>query len=81
MPSRRIRLLAISAGVLLFAFSEACSGSTSPVVLTADMPLHLEDHLDAATFTEAAATDSPKTELRKPVEWRFDQPRSLGYIR
>jgi hypothetical protein len=44
-------------------------------VLTAEMPLHLEDHLEAATFTEVAGADVPAASLTAPVEWRFDQPQ------
>ena len=36
----------------------SCSGSPSDsVVLTAEMPLHLEDHLDAATIEDAGADE------------------------
>ncbi len=45
--------------------------STS-VVLTADLPLHLEDHLDAATIE---GSEVP-TDVPEPVEWRFDEPQS-----
>ena len=41
------------------------------VILIADLPLHLEDHLDAATIEGSEiATDVPET-----VEWRFDEPQ------
>jgi arylsulfatase A-like enzyme len=42
-----------------------------PPPLTADMPLHLEDHLDAATVV---GSEVPAESLA-PVEWRFDEPR------
>ncbi|HEX9582743.1 MAG TPA: sulfatase-like hydrolase/transferase, partial [Gemmatimonadales bacterium] len=35
------------------------------------MPLHLEDHLDAATITGSEVPANPP----QPVEWRFDQPQ------
>jgi len=41
------------------------------VVLTADVPLHLEDHLDAATIEGSEVpADAPQA-----VEWRFDEPQ------
>ncbi len=49
-----------------------CSGSPSDsVVLTAKMPLHLEEHLDAATVV---GSDVP-ADVPAPVEWRFDEPQ------
>ncbi|MEE8519344.1 MAG: sulfatase [Dehalococcoidia bacterium] len=50
----------------------SCSGSPSDsVVLTADMPLHLEEHLDVATIE---GSEVP-TDLPEPMEWRFDEPQ------
>ncbi len=63
MNTPRIITLALIAG----AFSVGCN---SQPVLTADMPLHLEEHLDAATIT---GSDLPP--IRKTVEWSFDQPQ------
>jgi hypothetical protein len=45
----------------------ACARSPQQVVLTAEMPLHLEDHLDAATVTEISAMTSQTPPLfRRP---------------
>ena len=41
------------------------------MVLTAGMPLHLEDHLDVATIE---GSEVP-ADLPEPVEWRFDEPQ------
>ena len=50
----------------------SCSGSPSgSTVLTADMPLHLEQHLDAATIV---GSEVP-ADILAPVEWRFDEPQ------
>ncbi len=50
----------------------SCSGSPSDSpVLTAEMPLHLEDHLDAVTIE---GSEVP-AEVPSPVEWRFDEPQ------
>ncbi len=38
--------------------------------LTAEMPLHLEDHLDTAQIEGSDVSDATK-----PVEWRFDEPQ------
>jgi arylsulfatase A-like enzyme len=42
-----------------------------PSAITVDMPLHLEDHLDAATITGSELPGNPP----ETVEWRFDQPQ------
>ncbi len=49
-----------------------CSGSPSDSpVLTAEMPLHLEDHLEAAVVV---GSEVP-VEVPEAVEWRFDEPQ------
>jgi len=42
--------------VALFA---GCTDRTSPPVLTADMPLHLEDHLEAAVVDGSELPENP----------------------
>ena len=50
----------------------SCSGSPSgSMVLTADMPLHLEEHLDVATIV---GSEVP-ADILAPVEWHFDEPQ------
>jgi hypothetical protein len=50
----------------------SCSGSPSDSpVLTAELPLHLEDHLDVATIV---GSEVP-AEVPEAVEWRFDEPQ------
>ena len=50
----------------------SCSGSPSgSTVLTADMPLHLEEHLDVATVVGSEVpADVPAV-----MEWLFDEPQ------
>ena len=50
----------------------SCSGSPSgSTVLTADMPLHLEQRLDAAIIVGSEVpADAPAV-----LEWRFDEPQ------
>ena len=50
----------------------SCLGSPSDsTVLTADMPLHLEQHLDAATIVGSEVpADAPTV-----MEWHFDEPQ------
>jgi len=49
-----------------------CSGSPSDsVVLTAEMPLHLEDHLEAVVLE---GSDVPE-DLPQPVAWDFAEPQ------
>ncbi len=46
-------------------------GCGGPAPLTVDMPLHLEDHLDAATVT---GSELP-ADVPDPIQWRFDEPQ------
>jgi arylsulfatase A-like enzyme len=49
-----------------------CSGAPSGApVLTVEMPLHLEDHLEAAT---ASGLELPR-DPPELIEWRFDEPQ------
>jgi arylsulfatase A-like enzyme len=51
---------------------QGCSdGSPDSPVLTADVPLHLEEHLGAATLV---GSEVP-ADVPKAVEWRFDEPQ------
>lgn len=67
-PLDRRSILVFSALLSLGLFCSGCDGSDT---LTADMPLHLEDHLDVATIM---GSEVP-TDLPQPVEWRFDEPQ------
>ncbi len=70
LPLRRSSFVAVDC--LLVLFCTACSDPGSDaVVLTADLPLHLEDHLDAATIE---GSEVP-ADLPEAVEWRFDEPQ------
>jgi hypothetical protein len=42
-------------------------------VVAADVPLHLEDHVDAA---RVEGSDLPTT-IPAPVEWRFSEPAGV----
>ena len=55
-------------GMTLVSSSCSPSGST---VLTADMPLHLEQHLDAATIVGSEVPADVPTVM----EWHFDEPQ------
>ncbi len=55
--------------VLLVISFAGCE--TGPDPLTAEIPLHLEDRLDAATIE---GSEIP-TDVPEPVEWRFDEPQ------
>ena len=48
-----------------------CVGCGDPVLLTVDMPLHLEDHLAEA---RVIGSDAP-ADVPQPLEWLFDQPQ------
>ena len=71
LPCTR-RAALISTCVVLTISMQACMRSESgPRVLTADMPLHLEDHLDVA---RVEGSELPKN-IPATVEWRFDRPQ------
>ncbi len=55
-------------GLLTFLGAGCQSG---PAPLTAEVPLHLEDHLDAAAIEGSEVPE----DLPKAVEWRFDEPQ------
>ena len=56
--------------IMLIAFS--CSGPESDQpVLTAELPLHLEEHIDDARIEGSEVPG----DLPAPVEWRFDEPQ------
>ena len=61
----------VTATLLSLALA-GCSGSSSgSTVLTADMPLHLEQHLDVATIVGSEVPmDAPAV-----MEWHFDEPQ------
>ena len=67
----RVASLIFPTTVLSLALA-SCSGSPSgSTVLTADMPLHLEQHLDAATIVGSEVpVDAPTV-----MEWHFDEPQ------
>ncbi len=64
-------LVRLVLSVAVLAGMPACAGSRAAPPLTADIPLHLEDHLDAATVEGSEVPADPP----KAVEWRFDQPQ------
>jgi len=56
--------------IALMAFS--CSGPDSDQpLLTAEVPLHLEEHIDDARIEDSEVPG----DLPAPVEWRFDEPQ------
>ena len=70
----QVRIDSAGLGLLLAALSSlltltACQDG--PVPLTAEVPLHLEDHLDEAVIT---GSELPSN-IPEPVEWRFDEPQ------
>jgi len=70
--TRSFRASRCAALLLAILLAPGCTGRDSSVPpLTADVPLHLEEHLDAATITGSEASG----DLLDPVEWRFDEPQ------
>ena len=79
-PGRRTPCWSVVAVACLSVLPLGCADPGSDaVVLTADLPLHLEDHLDAATIE---GSEVP-TDLPQPIEWHFDDPQPewqpIGY--
>ena len=62
---------AVTAMSVIFLNPGCADPESGPAILTADLPLHLEDHLDAATLE---GSEVP-TDLPQAVEWRFDEPQ------
>jgi len=61
-----------SAPLLALVLALICAGCASgPAPLTVEMPLHLEEHLDAATIVGSEVPE----DIPQAVEWRFDQPQ------
>ena len=60
-----VSVLTLMVGLGLAA---SASGQTPPV---AENPLHLEDHLEAATVEGSAVP----ADIPQPIEWRFDEPQ------
>jgi arylsulfatase A-like enzyme len=66
----RTGLVFPAAAAMLMSFG--CSGPKSDrPLLSAEAPLHLEEHIADARAEEAAVTEG----FGSPVEWRFDEPR------
>ncbi len=69
LTERQLFLAVVVASALL---SPGCADrEPGPAVLTADLPLHLEDHLDVATVEGSEVPE----DVPAPVEWRFDEPQ------
>jgi len=68
-PARSSRFVLLGLGALLLGL--ALAACDDPAVLTADMPLHLEDHLDVAVLEGSELPANPAM----PVEWHFDEPQ------
>lgn len=64
-------------GVMIFTLvftllSLSCSGPESDQpLLTAELPLHLEEHIDDARIEGSEVRE----DLLTPIEWRFDEPQ------
>lgn len=58
--------------VVIILMTLSCSGPESEQpVLTAEVPLHLEEHLDDASIVGSEVPE----DLPAPVEWSFDEPQ------
>ena len=65
----QLRRIAPPLAALLLFISAGCDSGPAP--LTAEMPLHLEDHLDAARIEGSEVPE----DIPQAVEWRFDEPQ------
>ncbi len=58
--------------LVIMLMASSCSGPESDQpLLTAELPLHLEEHLNDARIEGSVVPD----DLPAPVEWRFDEPQ------
>ncbi len=78
--SAAVSLWPLGAMALALSLSSGCRESQpSSSILTAEVPLHLEEHLEAAKVEGSKLPPQPPA----AVEWRFDQPQSdwkpVGY--
>ena len=69
-----------SAPLLALVLALICADCDSgPAPLTAETPLHLEEHLDAATIVGSEVPE----DIPEPLEWHFDEPqpewKPIGY--
>ncbi len=62
-------LIVLPAVSLLFGFTD--TGPEQQTVLMAEMPLYLEEHLDAAHIEGSKVPE----DIPEPVKWRFDEPQ------
>ena len=70
--TRSSRASQCAALLLTVLLVPSCTGFDSgPPPLTAEVPLHLEEHLDVATIE---GSEVP-ADLPDPIEWRFDEPQ------
>ena len=54
------------------SFAWGCApGDAGPTVLTAELPLHLEEHLDAASVEGSEVREG----ILQPIEWDFAEPQ------
>ncbi len=69
---RSLNVSRCAALLLAIFLAPSCTGQdSSPPPLTADMPLHLEEHLDVATIVGSELpVDAPTV-----MEWHFDKPQ------
>ncbi len=84
MKRNSLTRLGVGLGILVATLLAAsCADSVADSgILTADLPLHLEDHIDQATI-EGSELPEIADNLLEPIEWRFDEPqpewRPTGY--
>ncbi len=83
MKARLLTLRRSFLAVVALPFALLSLGCADPgsdeIVLTPDLPLHLEDHLDAARIEGSEVPE----DVPPAVEWRFDEPQPgwhpIGY--
>ena len=68
-PARSSQFVVLWLGALLLGL--ALGACDDPSVLTADMPLHLEDHLDVAVIEGSELPENPAA----TAVWHFDEPQ------
>ncbi len=77
--TRSLRALRCAALLLTVLLAPSCTGqNSSPPPLTADMPLHLEEHLDGATIVTLSGGGPGAFASRRTSGPTAGHPTSVG---
>lgn len=67
----KLRVSASIISIVILIGLTCCVPDSDRRVLAAELPLHLEEHIDEAKIGGSEVAD----DVHEPVEWRFDEPQ------